>query len=226
MLPVGRDALVRPNDQLFVFDESHAYHPEKVLPKWVEIAAAYKDAADQLVGQLKQQSRIKISALYPLVFLYRHFLEMEIKSLLLLSYIGMEKREVGLNISSVLHTHDPKRLSEELANSPTLADALQRQIHFLGDEFMGSRQCWGILDSLFEILDEVSALDSGSYTFRYSVTKALSPATPNLHGLSLSNLEAVSGRVEATFRWLRAILERHIDETVNRDLSDSEIFGS
>jgi len=220
----GKGDLVQPNDLLFAFDEPDTYHPRNVAPKWVEIAAAYKKAADQLLGKLKPDSRIKTADLYPLAFLYRHFIEMEIKSLLLLSYIGLKEGEAGLKISAVLHTHDPKRLAYEFANSPTLSDAIRSQIHYLGNDFMGTRQSWEVLDNLLQIVDEVSALDSGSYAFRYTVTKELSPATANLHGLSLSNLEAVAGRFEATCRWLRGILERHIDDTVNRDLSDSEMF--
>jgi hypothetical protein len=225
MSSVGKNALIRPSDLLFVFDEPQAYHPKNAAPKWVEIAAAYKSAADQLLGQVKAQKRIVSAALYPVVFLYRHFIEMEIKSILLLSYIGMEEGEARRKISAVLRTHDPKRLADELANSPTLDEALRCQIHYLDDDFMGRQQSAEILDSFLSILDEVSAVDPGSYTFRYSVTKDFSPTGANLHGLSLSKLEAVAGRFEATCLWLRGILERHIDNTVDRDLSDSEMFG-
>lgn len=224
MPSVGRGALVQPGDQLFVFGEPDAHHPKNVAPKWVEIAAAYKKAADQLLGQLKLQKRIVSATLYPVVFLYRHFVEMEIKSILLLSYIGAEKGDGGLKVSAVLHTHDPKRLADELANSPTLTEALKSQIHYLGVDFMGWRESRDILDCFFQILDEVSALDPGSDTFRYTVTKELKPNRANLHGLSLSNLEDVALRFEATCRWLRQILEQHIDGGVNRDLSDSEMF--
>jgi len=224
MSSISKGMLVRPGDLLFVFDEHDAYQSRNVAPKWVEIAAAYKAAADQLLGQLKLQKRIESATLYPVVFLYRHFIEMEIKSILLLSYIGAEKGEAGLKISAVLHTHDPKRLGDELANLSTLTEALKSQIHYLGDDLMGWRESRDILDCFFQIIDEVSALDPGSDTFRYTVTKMLSSNRANLHGLSLSKLEDVAGRFEATCRWLRQILEQHIDGGVNRDLSDSEMF--
>ena len=60
-------------------------HPEKVcIPtgpdKWLEFARGYKEAADHLASTINQTGTNVVSA--PMMFLYRHYLELHLKSLL------------------------------------------------------------------------------------------------------------------------------------------------
>lgn len=119
-----------------------------------------------------------------------------------------------------------KRLAEEFATSKTVMESMKRNLHYLGDDFMGHEACQSVLDAFIEVLANMSDLDPTSYAFRYPVAKSLKSTTPTVSGLNLPNLLKVAERLEVTFGWIRRALELNIDGSVNKDLRNSEIFDS
>lgn len=108
VLPRERKDLIRADDSMFIFDQPAKYRRIKPGPRWVELSTSYKLAADHLLSEIVKRVPISVTDIYPVLFLYRHFAEMEIKSLLLLSYVGLDEAETRLKTEKVLHLHDIK----------------------------------------------------------------------------------------------------------------------
>ncbi|NJK82897.1 MAG: hypothetical protein HC912_02865 [Saprospiraceae bacterium] len=125
------------------------------------IIQGYKEASFELINNLLNDTKIdwlKLdSKIYPLVFLFRHYLEMILKDTIRYESLISQKNysdEVGFPPS-----HSLIELWKELKPS------IQKRYTFYGEDL--KRDCEkndGIVEKL---LTEIEDLDSGSYAFRY-----------------------------------------------------------
>ena len=75
--------LPQAGDRLFDRDHDWDNDWDNYLPdEWLKYTAGYKDAADILVAYVDDHQRWQDILVYPVVFLYRQYLELAIKSLI------------------------------------------------------------------------------------------------------------------------------------------------
>jgi hypothetical protein len=60
---------------------------------WGVYARGYKEAADLLAQEVQERNALQDLVVYPAVFLYRQYLELQIKDLIRVSYMLLDKRE-------------------------------------------------------------------------------------------------------------------------------------
>jgi hypothetical protein len=192
---VDRDSIdlsrfLQPGDSLFRFGPRR-----EGPPRWVKLSAAYKDAADQLVNVAEREDHADSAATYPIVFLYRHFIELELKSILALAMIRSKVKHPLEETERVIGKHDLGFLCDVLLRSEFM--------QFLESE----TQLGSVLTTMRDVVKELCSYDPSSTVFRYPVDKGLVPHDVDLSGLSINNLRHVAQKLEFTFRILRRVLE-------------------
>lgn len=145
-----------PADQLFVQGEGDdAWRNNARLmhdwgDRWSTYAIGYKKAADIVVDQVKNGSGYQDFLLYPVMFLYRHYLELAIKNLIFMSW-----NLLHIEPDDDLGGHDLKRYWSK-------CDALLQQIS-PGDSIQALRD-------VGRLIDQFSKHDPTSMAFRYPVS--------------------------------------------------------
>lgn len=134
----------------------------------------YKRGADLLLGAT-QYERTPDILLYPIVFLYRHYLELRLKSLL-----NGTPSEIGSE-SSVKVGHDLVQLWRDVKDSVL---PLVRS------------ECLPVyIDAVDSCIEEFVELDRGGDAFRYPEFKTGSRTLDNVDSINLSNLGEVMGKI-------------------------------
>lgn len=141
---------------------------------WDIYAAGYKDAADALVKVLLDRKAPLDSVVYPLVFLYRQALELELKLILPCARRLAEKEPVSN------HDHRLMPLWTELR---TLLDRLD------------PRDDDPEIPAIEEVIRQLDAVDSGSFSFRYPTSKKGEVALPELRHINVRHLGEVMDSV-------------------------------
>jgi hypothetical protein len=180
-LPPPDMAWPLPGDKLFRGDSdpSHNaviryFHADR----WDLYATAYKDAADALIDRVVETRQRMDSFVYPVAFLYRHYLELRLKELI-------------INARLVL-TLEP-------------LPSQKRDVHWLRKLWTECRSLllmvWPagpkqVLDAAEACILEFDQLDANSECFRYPEHKKDSaPTLAGLQEVSLRNLKEVMGRL-------------------------------
>ena len=146
-------------------------------PTWDVYPAAYKEAADNIIGSVHVVHEID-SYVYPVMFLYRHYLELQMKDI-----IAKFKREIPAN------THDLNKLWERIR--PSL------------EEFWSSDKEKQKQDTMGNWLGEFNEIDPHPATnFRYPASKA---GNPSLKPGGWINLLQVQEIVEAIASYLSGV---------------------
>jgi len=134
----------------------------------------YKRAADLVWAQIEENPRLAgIDYLvYPMVFLYRHYVELSIKDIISLgNYLEHEPA-----------TFPAKHGLKELWK--VARDLIER---------IGPGCTTETLDAMTELISQLDAIDPESFAFRYPMTKKW---TPSLSGLGNLNLELLHEGME------------------------------
>lgn len=145
-------------------------------------AIGYKDAADGLKFAISNRLTSLDSAIYPLVFLYRHGLELQLK--LLLPIAG---RVAQVKVTSDLHRHELMPMWREL-----------RRLLIVIDPAMDEKD----LIAMESFIEELHEVDPSSFAFRYSTNKKGEVTLP---GLQHINIEHLSEVLDSVFMMLGGI---------------------
>ncbi|WP_228273805.1 hypothetical protein [Rhodocyclus tenuis] len=141
---------------------------------WDIYAAGYKDAADALVGALAERKASIDSVVYPLVFLYRQGLELQLKLIL--------------------------PLARRLAGKEAVAD-LQHSLMPLWSELrqhieqLDPRENDEELPAIEDFIHQLDSVDPGSFAFRYPMTKKGEVSLPELQHINVRHLSEVMDSV-------------------------------
>lgn len=141
---------------------------------WDIYAAGYKDAADALVQALAHRKASLDSVIYPLVFLYRQGLELELKLILPLARRLVGKKAVAD------HKHGLMALWSEL-----------RQ-HL---EQLDPREDDQELPAIEDFICQLDTVDPGSFAFRYPTTKKGEVSLPELRHVNVRHLSEIMDSV-------------------------------
>lgn len=148
---------------------------------WDIYAAGYKDAADALVATLAERKAPLDSVIYPLVFLYRQGLELQLKLILPLA------RRLAGKKSVADHKHDLMPLWSELRRHLEQLDSLKDDKE---------------LPAIEDFIRQLDAVDPGSFAFRYPTTKKGEVSLPELRHINVRHLSEI---IDSVFMMLGGI---------------------
>ena len=142
-------------------------------------AKGYTRAANRLATSLLEAQRFPDYEAYPVVFLYRHALELSLKHII---YGGVELaafRRVGEINEQLKNNHDLVNLSQTAGKVLALL--------FPNDEMLGR-----LKETVAALCKDWSEIDPGSYAYRYPIDTKGRPSTKKHQ---VVNLRALSSRM-------------------------------
>ena len=184
---------------------------------WYPYVAGYKDAADKVIDAT--QNEYFDSLVYPVMFLYRHYLEIMLKQLLwefrsLHLYLEKYPRSMEDNTGSEkddpILKHDLMRIWKELRKLIEKAWRDEEDLSFLADVELRVR--------------EFHAIDQGSFAFRYPVNKANTPIFQFNQRITRVNVLQVKKVIDAITTRFGGALDKLDDQrkTLRDIISDYE----
>jgi hypothetical protein len=141
---------------------------------WLTYALGYKEAADRLVAQLLEERRRQDLLVYPVVFLYRQYLELAIKGLI-------RQGQALLDIPAKLPASH--RIDQLWVDCSKLLTRISP-----GDSLEEQRQ-------IGRLLREFSEVDPTSTAFRYPVDTAGNRSASGIRHINLRNVRDVIGKI-------------------------------
>jgi len=146
---------------------------------WILYAEGYRKAADCLAQQVINREGYPDFLVYPIVFSYRQYIELELKWFI--------KRG-----SALLRKEEPKL--KEPHNLLLLWTAFRNIIEELFPE-----EGTDDLEAVEEIIEQLAALDKKSTAFRYPVEFDGSPTLPDIRHINVANLHEVMSKIGGFF---------------------------
>lgn len=187
--------------------------------QWYFVAMSYKKAADLLVDELPNALLMGVERVYiacPIMFLYRHYLELELKALMLdLRGLGKQKR--------VHHNHAATFFDDKLPRHPLMKswEPVRDMLLAITDEAYpddaGFTEANAIYRAIEERIKEFDKIDESSMGYRYPTDREAKKRTlgplPNAQEMSHVKeiVEIVAGYFGGIETWIHE--ERnHISE--------------
>lgn len=149
------DTLFRNDDKRTQHDveNGYAYHDFR-KNHFFGYALAYKEGADRLVEALAEDGYSQHELVLPVVFLYRHYLELHLKELIIEG-----RKALGQPADAIPTGHNIFKLWNEL--KPILAQIQAKPYDLRKEELLAVEAC----------IKEFSEVDERSEAFRYPVNK-------------------------------------------------------
>ena len=163
---------------------------------WILYAAGYKDAADILVAQVEERSAGQDTLVYPILFLYRQYLELEIKDTL------RAARQLQ-DISSDPPVHH--RIAD-------LWTELHKHLLEIspGDSVKE-------LQAIGRLIREFAEADPLSFAFRYPVDKRGNPSLPSMTQINLRNVREVMAKIDVTLSGAGSLVYEHLQFKLDQE---------
>lgn len=155
-----------PGDTLFTEAEDWQYNARLhgSHDKWDVYATGYKEAADILIERVLSDRMWMDMLVYPIIYLYRHYLELRLKELVISGSQLLDEDAGNIHGHSLIYWWEKARkILEKIWPDDERAD----------------------LDSVENCIRQFASKDSGSDNFRYPVN---TKGEKTLDGLSLLNL--------------------------------------
>jgi hypothetical protein len=164
-------------------------------PDWIiAYALSFKEAADIIVLQVESGSTSPDAVNYPVVFLYRHYLELILKGLI---RVG---RSLTYEPAAFPITHQLSKLWAEFR--PLIEDVYPQ-----GDKVY--------TDTVEHCVLEMDTIDGGGDASRYGEDRTGQPTFPKELLINLTNLRdvmnRVSGFLEGSYDWMHELLQHQAD---------------
>ena len=153
--------------------------PENEIPRFFMMVSGYNEAANHLVDKALEDRHERESLIFPILFLYRHYLELQLKY-----FISIYGHHAG--IESEWKTHN--------------LTILWRRFKEILDEFMGEAQDPDNADTTVEkVVAQFAKVDPGSFSYRYPRDTKGNPVPIDQNNLDLETLKDVMGGLSAYF---------------------------
>ena len=173
--------------------EEKTLFSDLIAGNWYFYAQGYKRAADILVDTTHGEPWDD-SLILPIVFLYRHFVELKLKDIILaLDHLGgttMEK----------LGTHD----------LIPLWNYLKDHLNCIRHEIVDKE----IIPALDKLIAELSNLDPDSFHFRYAHDKKFLNAMPLPRSLNMKHFQGTMKIIDNGLRYLEAGIEMETESRI------------
>lgn len=144
---------------------------------WTAVAEGFRKLARIGAQFVNAENQDRDYLVHPIVFNYRHYLEVKLKELILEGSLLLDRRFPN----EILRTHDLR----------TLWRSCRTILESVGLEGTAGEE---ELDAIGEAVEELATIDGGSYAFRYPVDIKGNPSLPG--GLSYINLRHFSDQME------------------------------
>lgn len=141
---------------------------------WSIYAIGYKDAADTLVSHIDEKRRYQDTLVYPVVFLYRQYLELALKDII---RKGRRLQDISDPFPQIHKIDDLWRICSKLLNEISPGDSM--------DE----------LAEIGRLISEFCTIDPLSMAFRYPEDKKGNPSLPGMTHINLRNVRDVIGKI-------------------------------
>jgi hypothetical protein len=180
-------------DRLFT-DDSDWWHNARLDlggKGWESFACGYRQAADSLALKFLRNWQGNDMLIYPLVFLYRHYLELRLKRVIILGQ-KLLVEPISLNPKNLQNSHD----------LICLWTSCREVIEKLGVKGFWPKDSKEQLDNVGSLIKEFAEKDPDGINFRYPVTKDKhggKPTLPSLNVIGVRNLKRVMRRLDAYF---------------------------
>ena len=157
---------------------------------WGLYADGYKEAADVLCERVFETGRHADLFIYPIAFLYRHYLELRIKEIIIAGRALLDQTPDFEHVHKldVLWCSCRKILEEVWPGSPR-----------------------NDLDAVEDCVRQFSQVDRESMSFRYPVTKDGNATLPNLQHINIRNLQEVMARISLLLECASDAISDYLD---------------
>ena len=140
--------------------------------QWIGYVEGFKRLADVGVAHLEEDGHGHDYLVYPIVFAYRHHIELALKVII-------------RDASALLNEDRDRARTHKLLPLWEMAEPLLRRIADDGDTYVAVRDC----------LRRFDELDPSSESFRYPITSAGDAVLPGVYNLDLCQVRAVVARL-------------------------------
>lgn len=152
---------------------------------WVMYTAGYKEAGDLLLQNVLGGGR-QNTLVYPIIFLYRHYIELMLKEIILngWAYLGIAGKFPDKHNIDILWG--------------ICKDILQKMDKAVDPEFTkskGYKETLGVYHALEADLKVFSEWDPNSQAFRYPIDKKGNPMVIDLKSINFKKLLELTGRI-------------------------------
>ena len=168
---------------------------------WGLYASGYKDAADRLVKGVEANGTGQDTLVYPVLFLYRQYLELQFKDLIRQARRLLDKPSTfpkGHHIGKLWQVCHG--LLSEVAPNESVAE----------------------LNEITRLIEEFSSVDPSSEAFRYPQDLAGNPTLPGIRYINLRNVREVVEKVSFILGGAEAQIGEYL--SIKRDM-ESEFRG-
>lgn len=163
----------------------------------------YKEAADRLVKSIMEDRNDQDSLVYPILFLYRHYLELSLKRLIREGNRLLDNPSPWGDIGFPTDARSHNLLS--------LWDECKKILEQMGAKHADLKIPDQDLKAVSNLLAQFSQQDSISYAARYPTDKKNSPSFPNLDVINVRNLAEVMEKIAAFFDAENIAVSVHLD---------------
>lgn len=156
---------------------------------WSFYAIGYKDAADILVGYIEEKQRYHYTLLYPIMFLYRQYLELMLKGLI---RKGRRLKDISQPFPQIHKIDDLWRDCSEILHEISPNDFVEE------------------IRQISRLISEFCKVDSTSTAFRYPEDKKGNPSLPGLPHIDLLNVRDVIEKIAVIFGGADALISEYL----------------
>jgi hypothetical protein len=142
--------------------------------QWLPYVIGYKKAADILVRHIKQTRRYQDTLVYPIIFLYRQYLELAIKNLI---YKGRILQNIESPDPTGHNIYELWRVCEKLLSDISPGDSVEE------------------LKQIGRLISEFCFVDPKATAFRYPKDKDGKASLPNMKHINVRNIYDVMEKV-------------------------------
>jgi hypothetical protein len=121
-------------------------------------AEGYKDAANQMAQELIERGSFPDYQAYPVVFLYRHALELHLKNII-------------YKVAKLLAFQKIEEVDSKLYNSHDLTMLSQISCSVLKKAMPSEKELYQFLEEVAQTAKEFSEIDPSSYSYRYPIDR-------------------------------------------------------
>jgi hypothetical protein len=194
-----------PSNNLFTFD-SDWYHNaclNYMNDHMGTYIRGYKRAGDLLVNHVKETHTNQDILVYPIVFLYRQYIELQLKEIIRDGF-----RLLDINQGIPTHHNIDKLWKHCLGIIKKIWPAQTKEVADIGD-----------------YITQFSDIDPGSYAFRYPTNKDGSLPFPNLKYINLRNLSDIMEKISSLLNGVSSSIAVYLDNKIEMELEYRKYYS-
>lgn len=141
---------------------------------WTSYVIGYKQAADILVTHIKENRRVQDTLVYPVVFLYRQYLELAIKNLI---QKGRKLQDGNETIPQGHKIHELWKVCEKIFDDVAPDDSVEE------------------IKQINRLISEFCSIDPKATAFRYPEDTDGTPSLPGITHINIRNVGDVMAKI-------------------------------